>query len=114
MKKLLVILSTLLMGDTSAQNNIIDFRIYRTECFSVLTWTTPKNLEDMMFEVEKSYDGYDFNKIGEASYSGIYYQFKTYEYTDVDTTSAATYYRLRLIKTNHQEITFADRVLKVN
>lgn len=115
MKKLFIAIASLFsLNELSAQNEIIEFRIYRNECFSLLTWTTPKHVEELMFEVEKSYNNYDFFRVGEASYSGIYYQFKTHEYTDVDTTTAPTYYRLKLIKTNHEEITYTEKTLKVN
>lgn len=105
-----------LLGSTkiNAQNGLIEFKIYRSDCYSVLTWTTPKAAKELMFEVEKSYNEYDFIKIGETTYSGVYYHFKTYEYTDIDTNSRPIYYRLKLIKPDYQEILFTEKTLIIN
>lgn len=108
------LLCLLVSTKINAQNGLIEFKVYRSECYSVLTWTTPKAAKELMFEVEKSYNNYDFIKIGETTYSGIYYQFKTYEYTDIDTSTSAIYYRLKLIKPDYEEFLFSEKTVKIN
>jgi len=115
MNKLTVALFTLLSLSIKSQTfqpKIIDFRVYSKLPFNLLTWTIPKQTDDVFFEIEKSYDSTNFVKIGETSYSGIYFNFKTYEYSDIDTTSRPKYYRLILIRSTNEVVYFREKTIK--
>jgi hypothetical protein len=115
MNKLIVIIFTLFSLNIKSQEvqpKIIEFKIYTHFPFNVLTWTIPKQTNDMFFEIEKSYDNVNFVKVGETSYSGIYWNFKTYEYSDIDTTLDPIYYRLTLIKTTYEVVCFKEKTTK--
>jgi Secretion system C-terminal sorting domain len=71
-----------------------------------LTWQTGEEEQNQGFEVQRSLDGLNFNKISfvESNYSGNY-EFIDNEYP----TAPVVYYRLRQLDYNH-EYTFSDVV----
>jgi len=71
-----------------------------------LTWQTGEEEQNQGFEIQRSLDGLNFNKISfvESNYSG------TYEFIDAEyPTAPIVYYRLRQLDYNH-EYTFSDVV----
>lgn len=91
---------------------IIDIKIYTHYPFNLLTWTIPKNINDSFFQVERSYDSVNFINIGKSSSSGMYWNFKTYEYSDLDTNRNTKYYRLVLIKPENDTFYFKEKTIK--
>ncbi|WP_082161644.1 T9SS type A sorting domain-containing protein [Rufibacter radiotolerans] len=62
-----------------------------------LTWSTASEINNDKFEVERSLDGKNFQKIGEVKGSGNSTVVKNYTYTDRFKTSGTVYYRLKQV-----------------
>jgi len=65
-----------------------------------LNWNTIAETNNVGFDVERSADGRNFNKIGYVSGSRISSTIKYYELTDYSPLSGISYYRLRQIDAN--------------
>lgn len=63
---------------------------------ALLTWKTASEINNTGFEVEKSLDGQNFEKIGFVNGAGNSQNAQTYTFTDENLTTSA-YYRLRQI-----------------
>ncbi|MEZ4850364.1 MAG: PKD domain-containing protein [Bacteroidia bacterium] len=63
----------------------------------LLTWTTEKEYKTDFFDLERSSDGQDFQKIGQVKGNGTTYQPTEYEYTDANPYSGINYYRLKQV-----------------
>jgi hypothetical protein len=66
---------------------------------AVLTWTTSQEISNIGFEIQKSINGNDFEKIGFVDGAGNSNQVKNYQFTDTHFTQSA-YYRLKQIDQN--------------
>jgi hypothetical protein len=61
-----------------------------------LDWTTSVEINSSKFEVEKSYDGINFTKIGERSGAGTKYTPSSYSFTDKENVQL-NYFRIRML-----------------
>ena len=72
-----------------------DLQIHKlNESTLYIDWDAPLTKETLYFEIERSTDGINFIKIGEADYNEI-------SYTDTDIHTGNYYYRIRAINTNN-------------
>lgn len=62
-----------------------------------LDWTTSQEINNQGFDVERSYDGTNFTKIGYVKGAGNSYTRRSYTFTDKDIAQDNNYYRLRQI-----------------
>jgi hypothetical protein len=65
-----------------------------------ITWITASELNSDRFEIERSFDGQLFEKIGEVSAQGNSNTIKNYDYTDKgvkENIASKVYYRIRLV-----------------
>ena len=69
------------------------FQAQNTEGGNLLTWRTATEVNASHFDIERSTDGKNFEKIGETKAQG---KAATYEYTDRHPLSITTYYRLKI------------------
>jgi hypothetical protein len=68
-----------------------------------VNWTTSTEINNDRFEIERSVNGVDFEKVGEKSGAGNSFAPKDYSFTDVDaaiTLSGTVYYRIKQIDFN--------------
>jgi len=68
-----------------------------------VNWTTLTEINNDRFEIERSVNGVDFEKVGEKSGAGNSFAPKDYHFTDVDaaiTLSGTVYYRIKQIDFN--------------
>lgn len=81
----------------------VDFLGMDSECEGKnsisLTWETASELNAKLFEVLRSYDGFNWNKVGEVAANGTTNNLSKYRYEDnnLRTQGAVTYYRLKQI-----------------
>jgi len=61
-----------------------------------LDWTTSAEINSTKFEIEKSYDGVNFKKIGEQAAAGTKYTPSSYSYTDIEKVQL-NYFRIRML-----------------
>jgi hypothetical protein len=65
-----------------------------------VTWITASEINTDRFEIERSFDGQVFEKIGEVSAEGNSNTIKSYEYTDKgvkENVASKVYYRIRMV-----------------
>ncbi len=62
-----------------------------------LTWQTASEINNEKFEIERSKDGYSYEKIGTEKGVGNSHDFNDYEYEDTTPNAGANYYRLKQV-----------------
>ena len=73
------------------------FTAQRGPAGALLRWTTTTELSCREFEVERSFDGQTFTRLGSLPGHGTTSQPQTYHYADATLGAAGAYYRLRQI-----------------
>ena len=68
-----------------------------TRSGNMLNWVTARELNSDRFEVERSFDGVNYAKIGEVSASGNSEIPNSYSFLDANPSTGANYYRLQQI-----------------
>ena len=89
------------------------FKGSKVESKNVLTWTTTKENDNKGFEVQRSFNGIDFNTIGfvaSAGENGNSNGNLNYRFTDNQTPAGNIYYRLKQVDINGKE-TISEIVL---
>ncbi|NOT90658.1 GEVED domain-containing protein [Ferruginibacter sp.] len=80
--------------------NGVDMAAMRQGANVLLSWTTQSEQNSAWFDVERSYNGTDFIKIGQVQASGFSSSTKLYQFTDVTAPNSLLFYRLKLIDAN--------------
>jgi hypothetical protein len=75
----------------------------------LLEWTTASETNNDYFEVERSYNGIDFNSIGIVKGAGNSSTLKSYSLTDYEPLTGLSYYKLKQIDYNG-DFSFSDIV----
>ncbi len=78
--------------------NFIQFRGQLMDRYAFLTWITTQEQYLKNYDIEKSYDGINFNKIGTVNAKNI--AEANYNFTDTAGINGNTYYRLKMINEN--------------
>jgi hypothetical protein len=65
----------------------------------ILNWTTSAEINSSSFDVEKSYNGTDFHRIGGIAAAGNTLNPSTYTYTDPENVQV-NYYRIKMLHTD--------------
>jgi Secretion system C-terminal sorting domain len=66
----------------------------------LVNWSTQSEQNSAWFDVERSYNGIDFIKIGQVQASGFSSNTKFYQFTDVNASRAMIFYRLKMVDLN--------------
>ncbi|MEI6184700.1 MAG: GEVED domain-containing protein, partial [Bacteroidota bacterium] len=85
---------------------MIQFKGEKVNTKNVLTWITTKEINNKGFEVQRSFNGVDFNSIGFVSSAGENGNSNgnlDYKFTDNQTPAGNNYYRLKQIDINGKE-----------
>lgn len=77
--------------------NGLEITAKRKDKHVVINWITQSELNSAYFEVERSYDGILFNKIGHVQASGFSGITRSYQFTDNDVTNLMIFYRLKIV-----------------
>jgi hypothetical protein len=81
-----------------------------------LDWVTESEQNTVSFEVQRSVDGINFNKIGEVNAAGQSTDSKSYQFLDNAVNNSLNYYRLNLIfsdgKTEYSNLVVLDNTEK--
>lgn len=84
--------------------HLLDFTGRLENNTAVLSWQTAEEINSSVFEIERSYDGQVFSKIGTVAAAGNSSATNNYSYTDRYITQKINYYRLKMIdKDGHFE-----------
>jgi hypothetical protein len=76
---------------------LIEFKGKKQGKSVLLEWTTENEVRLNRFEIERSANGYAYEKIGQLSATGNGNARTTYSYTDANITNAVNFYRLKMI-----------------
>jgi hypothetical protein len=83
---------------------LLEFKAVRNNTANLLAWKTGSEINLSRFEIEKSSDGRNYEKIGQVLATGA----GTYEFTDNNLANTANYYRLRMVdndgKSNYSKV----------
>lgn len=91
------------------------FEVTNKECFeNILSWSTISELNNDRFEIEKSTDGLDFNRIGIIDGSGNSNSIKSYNFIDKNIKNIDSYYRIKQIDYDGREKTTSIKYIKNN
>ncbi len=80
--------------------NGIELSAKRNEANVIVNWSTQSEQNSSYFEIERSYNGIDFIKIGQMQASGFSSTTKLYQFTDVTAAKSLIFYRLKMIDVN--------------
>lgn len=80
--------------------NGIELLAKRNEANVIVNWSTQSEQNSSYFEIERSYNGIDFIKIGQMQASGFSSTTKLYQFTDVTAAKSLIFYRLKMIDVN--------------
>lgn len=76
---------------------LVSFEGRQVRRHAELTWVTASELNNDRFEIEKSFDGKSFFKIGQVAGAGTTVARNTYEFSDTELRDGWLYYRLRQV-----------------
>ncbi|MBC8173537.1 MAG: T9SS type A sorting domain-containing protein [Chitinophagales bacterium] len=89
---------------------LLEFNGWYNGMNNELHWTTATELNSNRFDIEKSFDGKYFYKIGEADAAGNSHSELSYVFFDDDPFDGMNYYRLKLID-NDETFSFSNVIL---
>jgi len=85
---------------------------------NLLEWTTAEEFNSDQFQVEKSLDGMEYERIGKVEAAGESNGEKSYRFLDINATTDKAFYRLKQIDTDGtislSEIALVNRVIANN
>ncbi|HMK05667.1 MAG TPA: T9SS type A sorting domain-containing protein, partial [Ferruginibacter sp.] len=89
---------------------IVYFNGYQKNNYGVLEWRTTSEYNNKGFEIEKSYDGINFSKIGFVDGAGTSTAIHNYLFTDKTKLTSIQYYRLKQVDIDAR-ITYSNTVV---
>ncbi len=95
------IVSTDITNTCVAPIELSNFEIKTEKGITKLVWNTESEIDNELFEVLRSYDGRNFDIIGEVNGAGTSFEGQSYEFVDRSAakraTSSSVFYRLRQV-----------------
>ncbi len=83
---------------TTLPVSFANFNVVKQGSNALLSWTTKNELNTDHFDIERSYDGLHFEKVGSKQAAGITASDVDYNYTDpISVTAGNIYYRLKTV-----------------
>ncbi len=77
--------------------NGIEIKAKRQGGNVMISWSTQSEQNSAYFDVERSYDGIAFTKIGQVNAAGNSSNLRNYQFTDINAAKSLIYYRLKLV-----------------
>ncbi len=77
--------------------NGIDIKARRQGANVLVSWNTQSEQNSAWFDVERSYNGIDFTKIGQVNAAGNSSNIRNYQFTDVNASKGLIFYRLKMV-----------------
>jgi hypothetical protein len=91
---------------------LVSFDVSKVKSNALVEWTTASELNNSHFEIERSEDGTEFEKIGEVEGSGDSNRLLNYNFVDRNPAKGYNYYRLQQVdfdgRTTTSEIKFVS------
>lgn len=81
---------------------LIAFRGENIDCQTVLNWQTASETNNHYFEIQRSYDGRNFETLDLVYGAGTTATIQSYNYVDKQLSTATTYYRLNQVDYNNE------------
>ncbi len=91
---------------------LIDFQVSYNNSVANLNWHTATEINTSHFEIERSFDGTNFTKIGTVAATGYSSNTKAYEFLNTITDYRNTFYRLKTVDINGK-ISYS-KIVKIN
>jgi Secretion system C-terminal sorting domain/FG-GAP repeat len=95
-----------------------DLQVRYQNAASRLTWITTQENNSSHFEVERSADGINFNRLGNVAAAGYSSQSKNYSFNDMAPLAGVNYYRLRMVdkdgRSSYSNIVSINVIIKGN
>lgn len=82
---------------TTLPVELIHFSVQKSNIENILTWSTASEVNNDYFEVQRSFDGVNFEEITSINGAGNSASQTDYSYTDVITSTQNIYYRLKQV-----------------
>ncbi len=82
---------------TSLPITLIDFTGHESEGVVYLNWSTSREVNNIVFYIQRSTDGIRFSNIGQEAGSITTDQVKNYEFTDANPLPGVSFYRLKQV-----------------
>ncbi len=83
------------------------------EVGNMISWSTTQEINNKLFQVEKSTDGINFEMVGEVEGAGNSINEQNYRYLDISTGSSKSFYRIKQVdfegKAGHTHTVMVDR-----
>lgn len=77
--------------------NGVDITVKRIGTNVLVSWSTQSEQRSNSFDIERSFDGIKFYKIGQVQAAGNSTSLRNYQFTDIGVSKAMIYYRLKMI-----------------
>jgi hypothetical protein len=87
------------LGPVLAVNGI-DIMARRQGVNVLVSWSTQSEQNSAWFDVERSYDGINYIKIGQVQAAGFSTNLRSYQFTDANVAKALIFYRLKMVDVN--------------
>ena len=79
---------------------LANFSVTENNAITTINWTTANELDSDFFEVQRSKDGYNFEKIGNVPAQGTSQNLNKYTFKDMRPNMGQNYYRLKMVDTD--------------
>lgn len=80
--------------------NGVDLTANRQDANVFLNWSTQSEQNSGWFEIERSYNGTGFTKIGQVNAAGNSSSVRNYQFTDLSAGKSLVFYRLKMVDAN--------------
>ena len=81
--------------NTSLPVNLLSFNGMTESSKNILSWITASEIDNKGFEIQRSFDGHNFNAIGYVNGKGTIDQQQNYSFTEPQPNASVSYYRLK-------------------
>jgi len=77
--------------------NGLDISVKRQGANVLVNWSTQSEQNSAYFDIERSYDGINFTKIGQVLAAGFSTNLRSYLFTDINAPKSLLFYRLKMV-----------------
>lgn len=100
--------------DPTLPVSLTSFNASKTQNGIQLNWQTASEQNNSHFDVLRSTDGKNFNKIGYVGAKGDGFSVQSYNYVDAHPDNGINYYQLRQVDKNGEATIYTDKTLRVS
>jgi hypothetical protein len=90
------LVTTFTINSAFAITELMDFSVSESEKIVTLKWVTFDEIDNAVFEIQRSSDGVNFITIGKVSGKGINPNYNSYSFADLKPGEGSNFYRLKM------------------